>query len=57
MAANAIVPRDQLAAGIPFGRLAEPSEISSLVSFLASDESTYVTGADLVIDGGVRARI
>jgi 3alpha(or 20beta)-hydroxysteroid dehydrogenase len=57
MAANATLPIDQLAAGIPLGRLADPSEISSLVSFLAGDQSAYMTGADFVIDGGIRARI
>jgi 3alpha(or 20beta)-hydroxysteroid dehydrogenase len=57
MAANAVVPVEQLAAGIPFGRIADPAEISALVSFLASPESRYITGTDVVIDGGIRARI
>jgi 3alpha(or 20beta)-hydroxysteroid dehydrogenase len=57
MAANAVVPVEQLAAGIPFGRIAAPSEISALVSFLASPQSRYITGTDVVIDGGIRARI
>lgn len=41
-----------LEASIPLGRLAEPSEISRLVLFLASPLNTYVTGQSLVIDGG-----
>jgi NAD(P)-dependent dehydrogenase (short-subunit alcohol dehydrogenase family) len=36
----------------PFGRFAEPEEIALAILYLASDESRYVTGADLVIDGG-----
>jgi 3alpha(or 20beta)-hydroxysteroid dehydrogenase len=57
MAANAVLPVEQLAAGIPIGRIADASEISALVSFLASPESRYITGTDVVIDGGIRARI
>jgi 3alpha(or 20beta)-hydroxysteroid dehydrogenase len=57
MAANAVLPVEQLATGIPLGRIAAPSEISALVSFLASPESRYITGTDVVIDGGIRARI
>ncbi|GFS11523.1 3-hydroxybutyrate dehydrogenase type 2 [Elysia marginata] len=34
------------------GRLAEPSEIASLVVYLASDESSFVTGQEFIIDGG-----
>ncbi|MGD9661382.1 MAG: glucose 1-dehydrogenase [Porticoccaceae bacterium] len=40
---------------VPLNRLAEPSDISNLVVFLASDESAYITGAEHVIDGGVTA--
>jgi 3alpha(or 20beta)-hydroxysteroid dehydrogenase len=57
MAQSATMSIDQLANSIPLGRLAETSEISSLVSFLAGEQSIYMTGADFVIDGGIRARI
>ena len=57
MATNAVLAIEEIAATIPMGRIAAPGEISALVSFLASAESQYLTGADLVVDGGIRARI
>lgn len=39
--------------GIRAGRWAEPSEIGGLVTFLASDQGTYITGQVLLIDGGL----
>ncbi len=39
-------------ASIPNGRLAEASEVGTLVLYLASDESSYCTGQEFVIDGG-----
>jgi cyclopentanol dehydrogenase len=44
--------RRALVATHPIGRLGEPEEIATGVLFLASDESSFVTGAALVIDGG-----
>ena len=38
---------------IPLGRMAEPGEVSNVVLFLASDESAYVSGAEIMIDGGL----
>lgn len=40
---------------IPLGRLGAPEEVSNVVAFLASDEAAYVTGATIVVDGGVLA--
>lgn len=39
-------------ARIPIGRIAEPEDIANLAVFLATPESDYITGADVVIDGG-----
>jgi 3alpha(or 20beta)-hydroxysteroid dehydrogenase len=38
--------------GVPIRRIAEPSEIAEVVSFLASDRASYCTGSEFVIDGG-----
>lgn len=37
---------------IPMGRVGKPEEVSNMVVFLASDASSYMTGSDMVIDGG-----
>ena len=42
--------------GIPLGRFAQPDDVAYGVLYLASDESSFVTGADLLIDGGWTAR-
>jgi NAD(P)-dependent dehydrogenase (short-subunit alcohol dehydrogenase family) len=48
--------RKEFETGIPLGRIAHPREIASVALFLASDESSYMTGAELVVDGGFMAR-
>ncbi|WP_159269017.1 glucose 1-dehydrogenase [Zhongshania aliphaticivorans] len=46
----------QLLAKIPFGELGNPEDIANGALFLASDESRYMTGSELVIDGGYTAQ-
>ena len=41
---------------IPLKRVARPEEVSNMVLFLASDESSYSTGSEFVIDGGMTAQ-
>ena len=48
------IPDEQRdALGIPLGRMAEPAEVASVVSFLLRDESAYMTGQVLHVDGGL----
>lgn len=51
-AANPQSVKDGIAVATPLKRLATPQEVGDLAAFLASDESRYITGTQVVIDGG-----
>jgi NAD(P)-dependent dehydrogenase (short-subunit alcohol dehydrogenase family) len=48
--------RDGLTAAAPLGRMGEPQEVAAAVLYLASDESAFTTGAEIVVDGGLTAQ-
>lgn len=47
--------RERFAQFTPLGRIGRPEEVAAVALFLASDDSSYVAGADLVVDGGLSA--
>jgi 3alpha(or 20beta)-hydroxysteroid dehydrogenase len=46
---------DAITADVPLRRMAEPNEVSQLVLFLASNASSFISGAEHLIDGGQTA--
>jgi 3alpha(or 20beta)-hydroxysteroid dehydrogenase len=44
--------QERLAARAPFGRIGKPAEVADAVAFLVSDHASFITGSELVIDGG-----
>jgi NAD(P)-dependent dehydrogenase (short-subunit alcohol dehydrogenase family) len=49
--------KDAMAGAIPMKRIGDPGEIANAVAFLAGPDSTYITGADLRVDGGLSSRV
>jgi NAD(P)-dependent dehydrogenase (short-subunit alcohol dehydrogenase family) len=45
----------RLTADVPLKRMAAPREIAEAIVFLASDEASFITGAELLVDGGASA--
>jgi 3-oxoacyl-[acyl-carrier protein] reductase len=47
------LPKEQVTATIPLGRFGRASEVADVVSFLASDKATYITGQVIAVNGGI----
>ncbi|EIJ37566.1 dehydrogenase of unknown specificity [Galbibacter orientalis DSM 19592] len=47
---------EAVSAAIPMGRTAEPEEVGKAVLFLASDDASYITGTEIIVDGGYTAQ-
>ncbi|WP_421107291.1 SDR family NAD(P)-dependent oxidoreductase [Streptomyces sp. NEAU-S77] len=49
---DAAAIKSRFAAGVPLGRIGRPDEVANVVAFLASEQSSFILGADLYVDGG-----
>lgn len=49
---NTAENRQKFVSDVPLGRLTEPLDVANAVLFLSSDEGAFITGTNLVIDGG-----
>jgi 3-oxoacyl-[acyl-carrier protein] reductase len=47
------LPKEQIMSTIPLGRFGKASEVADVVSFLASDKATYITGQVIAVNGGI----
>ena len=45
--------RSELLKLIPYGRIGEPNDVARVAAWLASDEADYITGASILVDGGM----
>lgn len=56
---NSLGPEGLLRAGkdIPWGRVGRPEEVASVIGFLTSDDSRYITGQSLIVDGGLTVKM
>lgn len=49
--------RNEVAAHYPLRRIAEPAEVAAAIAYLASDEASFISGTELLVDGGLSAEV
>ena len=54
LAGNSVETNARFARSVPLGRMAQAGEVAEVVAFLVSDAASYVNGAEIAVDGGVR---